>query len=102
MTAMDTVTETSTQVLESLDYEIPCDHSRHHDSPYHEGPAAFIAKVTHYCPKRPEVFGNVYVCCAKWADKVVNHMEEPWICPVCNDCQLGKDMCIIVGPLDVM
>ena len=29
MTAMDTVTEISTLVLEELDFEIPCGHSAH-------------------------------------------------------------------------
>lgn len=99
---LDLTNETSTEVLESLDFPIPCDHSRHHDSPFHGGHAEYVAKVTHDCPKRPGFLGTVYVCCAKWADKVTDHADKPWLCPACRVTQDGQYMVIIVGPLDLM
>lgn len=98
---MDTVTEISTVVLEELDFEVPCGHSAHHrDIGGHGGEAQFVARVTHDCPARPGLFGEVYPCCAKWAAKVTEHMDLPWTCPVCKDTTPGREMCIIVGPLN--
>lgn len=102
MTAMDTVLDTSTIVLESLDFEIPCDHSRHNNSPFHAGPAEYVAMVTHDCKARPYALGSKYVCCATWARKVQDHADKSWVCPVCQDVQDGRDMVIILGPLDTM
>ncbi|HAP89271.1 MAG TPA: hypothetical protein DCR15_05675, partial [Arthrobacter bacterium] len=53
-----------TEVLESLDFPIQCDHSAHSTSPHHSGVAEFTAQVTHDCPVRPQLFGSVYACCA--------------------------------------
>lgn len=105
MSAMlDLTNETSTEVLESLDFPIQCDHGSHFKNPRHhdEGPAAFIAKVTHDCPARPDAKGTVYPCCTKWAATVNAHHDKTWVCPVCRRAELGKDMVIIVGPLDLM
>lgn len=99
---LDTTLDLGTEVLESLDFEIPCDHSGHADSPYHEGPAEFVAMVTHTCSRRPGARGTKYVCCATWARKVESHAELDWICPVCHDIEIGRDMVIILGPLDTM
>ena len=102
-TALDLFSETSTEVLESLDFPVPCDHSSHGSMPsHHEGPAAFVAKVTHDCPNRPGVLGQVYPCCAKWASVVINHLDKPWLCPICKQLSVGSEMCIIVGSLDQM
>lgn len=102
MTMLDLTNETRTEVLESLDFPIPCDHSKHNNSPFHGGNAEYVARVTHDCPKRPGIVGSVYVCCPKWADKVTDHADKPWVCPVCKAVQDGRDMVIIVGPLDLM
>ena len=99
---LDTTLDLNTEVLESLNFEIPCDHSNHHASQHHAGPGEFIAQVTHYCVARPDVQGERYVCCAKWADKVISHMDEPWRCPHCKVTTRGRDMVIIVGTLDIM
>ena len=68
MAMLDLTNETSTEVLESLDFPVGCDHSQHSKSPsHHEGVGEYVAKVTHDCPRRPGVVGEVYVCCGKWA-----------------------------------
>lgn len=100
---LDLTNETSTEVLESLDFPIPCDHSAHYKKPrHHDGPGEFVAKVTHDCPSRPDALGSVYVCCAKWAAVVADFHDKTWVCPVCHQAELGKDMVIILGPLDLM
>ena len=101
MPAMDTVTEISTVVLEDLDFEIPCAHSEHDKSgSHHAGNAEYVAMVTHECPARATIRGEVYPCCARWAAKVSAHQDKLWTCPVCQDTMLGCDMVVIVGPLN--
>jgi len=101
MNAMDTVTETSTLVLEDLDFEIPCGHSSHNsETSLHRGDAQFVAMVTHDCPMRPGLLGEQYPCCAPWAAKVTEHHDLPWTCPVCRDTLPGAEMVVIVGPLN--
>lgn len=101
MNAMDTVTETSTIVLEDLDFEVPCAHSSHNSmGSSHAGPAAFVAKVEHECSARPGSRGELYPCCARWATKVIEHQDQLWTCPVCMDTLYGADMVTIVGPLN--
>lgn len=100
--SLDTTLDLDIEVLESLDFEIPCDHSQHDDSPFHGGPAEYVAKVTHECPVRSWANGTTYVCCAEWARKVNSHQDLPWCCPYCRITTAGRDMVIILGPLDLM
>lgn len=101
MTAMDTVTELSTLVLEDLDFEVPCAHSGHNrQGSLHDGEAKFVAKVMHECEPRPGSRGELYPCCARWAAHVTEHHDKLWTCPVCKDTLPGSEMCIIVGPLN--
>ena len=95
----DTTLDLGTEVLESLDFPIQCDHSAHSTSPHHSGVAEFTAQVTHDCPVRPQLFGSVYACCATWAGLVTSHQDLPWRCPHCRTVTDGRDMVIIVGTL---
>lgn len=100
---LDNALDLDVEVLESLDFEIPCDHSQHNEGREdHGGCAEFVAKVTHECPVRPWTNGSVYVCCATWARKVNSHLDKPWCCPYCRITADGRDMVIILGPLDLM
>ena len=101
MAPMDTITELGTLVLEDLDFEIPCGHSSHDSNPaFHAGKAEFVALVLHDCTVRPDLQGEKYPCCAKWADKVTDHQDKWWTCPVCANTMLGSDMVRILGPLN--
>ena len=57
------------QVLESLDFDVPCGHSQHTERDFtHDGPAEYIAVSYHDCPGAPEKSAPYYYpCCAVWA-----------------------------------
>lgn len=99
----DTLINTGTEVLESLDFSVPCGHSQHEmgDQAGHSGDAEFIARVTHDCPVDRHQ-GNIYPCCAAWAAYVQARADEFWRCPHCKMVSLGREMVVIMGSLNIM
>lgn len=104
--ALDTATDLSFEVLESLDFLIPCGHSQHSagESRWHTPAEAaeYIAEVVHDCPGDPVGLGVRYPCCRTWAVHLQEHAERYWQCNGCREILLVNEMVVIIGKLDTM
>lgn len=100
---MQTDTSLELEVLQDLDFPVPCGHSTHNEgSPRHDGPATHIAVSYHRCPERgPMPYPYYYPCCTRWAAYVkLCHAENARIiCAKCGLAGFWSDFVQIVGPL---
>lgn len=91
------------QVLQNLDFTVPCGHSQHgEEDSIHDGDAAFIAVSHHECPGtdgKPAPY--FYPCCAGWAAfiNLVSEQEREFTCVRCGATGMWSDAVQITGTL---
>lgn len=105
MLAMEADTALDLQVLEQLDFKIPCGHTLHGKEmgtqhSRHGGDATHWCKVLHECPADPGCAGSVYPGCANWIEYVTSMQDQWWVCPLCKSVMPGDTMVIVLGPLE--
>jgi len=100
---MTTGTAVDLQVLQTLDFAVPCGHSQHgQEDMIHDGDAEFIAVSHHRCPAEPDKsFPYFYPCCSGWAAfiNLVSGQGREIVCVRCGEAGLWSDFVQITGTL---